>query len=309
MTDDPVPDPSLPDSEGLDGEAASEEELNALLAAATSLADEVSEDIGAKEEQAGASQEAVAASGAGEHPSDIDARLADVETLLEETGKELGTVPTPDDGDEASSTDGGSASTPPSDVPDFMAEFTRPDDDAGTEPTSTDQPATPPADREVPDFMDEFTRPEPAKESDVPAGQEAVAKPTSGSDAATAPHSPAAARPGVVSSRNLEQTGALDATSDGLPDLDQAEVSSQFDELESASALPPATDNAWRDICRHLVALLSPMALRLSEHGVRVLEAADGPTQRLGAGARHVIGWVAIATIGTSLIVYVVSLF
>ena len=47
--------------------------------------------------------------------------------------------------------------------------------------------------------------------------------------------------------------------------------------------------------------------MRLCELGVIGLEAADKPLVRLGPRIRMVAGWLALATLGTSVIVFVVS--
>jgi hypothetical protein len=49
--------------------------------------------------------------------------------------------------------------------------------------------------------------------------------------------------------------------------------------------------------------------MALSRYGVQVLELMDRPVQRLSRGVRRVLGWAAVATLATSVIVYIVSLF
>ena len=62
---------------------------------------------------------------------------------------------------------------------------------------------------------------------------------------------------------------------------------------------------ALRSFIRHLT--LPPLSV--SEGVAGLLEVMDRPARRLGPGARQAIGWLAIATLGTSLIVFLVSLF
>jgi hypothetical protein len=42
---------------------------------------------------------------------------------------------------------------------------------------------------------------------------------------------------------------------------------------------------------------------------VRILEKMDEPVSGMGQSVRRLIGWVAIATFGTSVVVYVISIF
>ncbi len=59
---------------------------------------------------------------------------------------------------------------------------------------------------------------------------------------------------------------------------------------------------------RSAAARLSPPVLAVSERVVNILEVADRPLGRVGDSVRRVIGWVAIATVGTSVIVFLYSL-
>jgi|GEM_PF-2754547 len=141
----------------------------------------------------------------------------------------------------------------------------------------------------VPDFMQEFTEP-----------------------ADDAPKTPAACH-------------AADNPSDfAEPEPSGPEVVAPKTDPRPVRARPPSTPRsprpekasarlgALRAVARCAAALVmfaSPIALRVADRGMDLLDVANRPVRWLGHGAREALGWLAIATLATSVLVFLVSLF
>ncbi|UCE61301.1 MAG: hypothetical protein JSU63_06045 [Phycisphaerales bacterium] len=357
MTDESVPDPPSPEPAGTDGEDPYEDELDALLAAATTLATEMSDEIGAPEEPTQASS----SDPEDDSPKDVEAQLGNLEGFLDQTSREIGTTPDKSDedgismdageppgtvlpavekveGDEVAPAsegdavdaveedqaapqmaetddadetmqptgeDANAATTTSPEIPDFMDEFTRPEGEAAPDPEESTEPAeTAPA---VPDFMSEFTEPE-GDAGGSPNAEEQPAGQTSGADvpdfmaeftdsAAATDSKASSVENGPAPAAHVQNTAAENESFVGA------------DDDETGAESGSGTGGFTSRLPRQVVARLEPLGLLACEGGVRALEAIDKPTQRVGNVARRIIGWVAIATLGTSVIVYICSLF
>ncbi len=157
----------------------------------------------------------------------------------------------------------------------------------------------------IPDFMKEFLDPEPEEEA-KPAE---TAKPPEVVTQATP--MPVQTKPGVVGTGMLHQV---------VKPTKEAE--SGVSDETPANATPKAQNPLVRIARRVLVSLLQrckqigpvkPLLMRAAywvcDKAVFVLEKIDKPVSGVGDLIRRVVGWVAVATLGTSAIVYIISLF
>lgn len=273
MNDDPAPDPN----DGLADSAALEEDIDRLLADAATLASDVSEEVGEAEPDPSMGT-APDPDPSQDVAADVDAQLANIEAMAAEASAEVGPV-----GDGPADSD---AQQPPADA-------------IATVPDPAPRPAPP-----VPDFMAEFTRPEPP--SDEPDGDDAAPSADRTDEGATAPAPPVPttaelAKKGVVSSKTIHAsepgTGPFGDADDEYSIRVPGEPEGLTDATERKASFP-----VW-------LGKATPVLLPLAEFAVRLLERLDAPTARVGGGLRQVIGWLAIATFGTSLIVLLISLF
>ena len=157
--------------------------------------------------------------------------------------------------------------------------------------------------------MAEFTRPAP----DVDLASEALESPTSQPTSAAATGDALWADPTVLSGAAAEP---------GLVGSDVADVAEGLPEPEvwkeparaTSAAEPLSTSNKQRagpeppGALQTAASRLSPRVAVLGDRIVTLLEVIDRPVAGISAGVRRAIGWVAIATIGVSLVVYVLSL-
>jgi hypothetical protein len=147
----------------------------------------------------------------------------------------------------------------------------------------------------IPDFMSEFMEPlEPpvsVSESDstyVPGSTDDGA-PT----VATTP------RPGVIG------TGLIGVV--GTPPPARAEhVEESPVEIRE---IPPSKLGKSLAVFKWVGAWMGPSVCRVGLRAVRVLEKLDEPVSGMSQPVRRLIGWVAIATLGTSVVVYAISFF
>lgn len=300
MADEPGQEPSSFDSsDGAGDEVVSEQELDDLLAEASALANEISADVGqppSESEDFGTADPTATPLGStnddvGDPPPDIDAQLAEVDDLLSRADAQLGVS------DDASPFHG-----PP-------------------EPTQAlEEPTTwkaPPAATETPEpqeLTNDSAQPDGA---DAVAGEDSLAgrnpsdlfEPWAGEPSLKDPVGPAAEPPADSASQapadpgELADGGAGQATgsSPGGTEVgeDHGEPDASSTSQRSARLVP------FHSCLRYV----SPPAQFVGERVAGLLEVMDRPTHRLGAGARQAIGWFAIATLGTSLIVILISLF
>jgi hypothetical protein len=278
----------------------SEQELDDVLAQASALASDLSDEVGAigrdgsDPEPAPQTQQPT---GTGAPGVDLDTELRELEKLVSETGDQLG--PDSADSDQARAPfaqDDPGPQTPPNalDVPDFMAELTEPDRaaDAGqpenAPPTTTDQsesladdPAAPQEAAQTPHAEGQLTG-----EAQSPAFQDHSA------------HDPHA-------KDNAHFDGSdLTAARDTEPETDSQRQSDTPPEDPT-----PPQPGRFEELARRATARLSPLAATTCDHIVTALEVVDRPFARVGNRIRYLAGWIAIATVGTSLVVYFLSLF
>ena len=293
MTDESNPgqNPSHP-PDGKDSEIISEQELDQILSQASSLAADLSEDVGSPDESG--TERSIS-----DTSQELDAELSELERLVSETAVEVdGTSETADE-----------AASAPEDRQVETTIDTLEDNDE--QPAQEDQepsaaePLLKPKPPPVPDFMDEFTHPE--EPLDGKSSSAVVPKPvvSSSQKATERPGAPVALpKPGVVRSRETE---AVDAA---VPSLDeealQTSVSThEGDESEAGvEQLPPL-----KRLMRQIPEKLSAGAWAACTKVVSVLDIIDRPLSRLGQVPRRLIGLAAIATAGTAVIVLLISLF
>lgn len=172
-----------------------------------------------------------------------------------------------------------------------------PTDDSGPQTDPAGLGATESGEENVPDFMKEFTGPDSTTPEPVP--------PVTSSEAG---QSPSAERPGVVGTGMLGVVGSVanpvgeDAGDEPAKDEPVVAESTQSKQPGRLAALAHST-------MVKLSASAAPMGLRVGDLGVRLLETIDRPFGRIGEPIRRIVGWVAIATFGTSTVAYFISLF
>ena len=301
VTDEPAPDPMPSDSPGLLGDTASEDELDTLLSQAASLSDEV---VG----QVGTSADQQASADTDDDPvPDVDAELAELEDLLSKTGAEIGREPLniselalPDVGTETlTENEVDTPSVEPTTAADSASEPAQPEGNTESSEKANSAPAPPDVDLDVPDFMSEFTEPAPEPKTVAPTDHiEAGSTSTATASANLGPD---------VSS--LEKKAAPTAVPAHVAVLAGREPAANFDATKPEAIPPDGTDNSKVGVRRRVATKITPLALPICDRAVRLLEALNRPTQRIGYAPRILIGWLAIATIGTSLIVFLISMF
>jgi hypothetical protein len=174
----------------------------------------------------------------------------------------------------------------------------------------------------VPDFMKEFLAADPAEDEPTPPPpatpgmqpvdtitlEEAVAK-----SPPKAPRPlPRGTKPGVVGTGMLGVVQETKVPATTTPPR-RARRTSLLAPLRRLHRKLSHASSALRGRLPHIPKSLrgpcGPPAMALSRYGVQVLELMDRPVQRLSRGVRRVLGWAAVATLATSVIVYIVSLF
>lgn len=279
--------------EGEPTDAGFEQELDAVLAKASSLAEGLSAEVGSSDAPP------VATVATSPHTDDnapvanLDEELSTLEGLLAKTETELhesaaggsavdGEDDTPGASGEAPPTTG-EAAAPDDQVPDFMAEFTGGQDPAA-DPSGELDPATSAA--------------LPSLEMEEPTGGASTA---------------ASSKPGVVGTGMLGVVGTPQpAKVEEDPPGAAASHSGVAENPEEQAAAPArgataASRSAVADVRRALADRLSPVTYTVAECTVRMLETADRPFRKLGETPRRWLGWLALATMGTSVVVFVLS--
>lgn len=253
----------------------SEEELNEVLGKADALAAELARQLGTADVAVASGDDKPSHGSAKdrEPDDDLEAELDELERLVAVAEEQLA--------DPA---------------------LTSESDEADSEAPSVDQdPDEPPApdgvadasDDEVPDFMAEFTT---ADESTTPVADKSAARPEP--------------KLGVVGTHLLGVVGSpasppvTQPPANAEPETEVANTtrSGALDRLVAAGA--PLMDR-----CLSLGAGISPLLLAGTERLVSWMELIHRPLPVLKETPRRIIGWVALATIGTSAIVFLLSLF
>ncbi len=108
-------------------------------------------------------------------------------------------------------------------------------------------------------------------------------------------------KPGVVSSGKIGVVGTH------TPNVDASAPGETPDEPAEADDRPHKFA-AFANVIRKATTPLSPMVLAGCERAVTLLESIDRPLGRISDPVRRLLGWLAIATIATSLLVFLYSL-
>jgi hypothetical protein len=260
-------------------ESGSEQELDEVLAQASALAADLSEQVGAGDDPHRAVDRPEVPPTDGGSQSDLEAELGELERLIANTGKDLET--------------GADTAAEPS---------------AGNPPAPPAAAEAPAPQTAIPDFMAEFTRPEGlAEDTTGRPGQPSPSSQQSGVGTHPSPQPVVVPKANAVGTtlRAAIATSNMESSSDAVGDDRQSHLpAEQRDESGPGTETSPGPAGAigtrmWR---------LGPVAIRASKPVVAALEIIDRPIARLGCGVRRLIGWIAIATIGTSAFVYLYSL-
>lgn len=257
----------------------SEQELEEVLAQASALATDLSEQLGmggddpSSDSLARDSNIAPAAAGTetGDSdsidnlPQDLDAELGELERLIAATRSDV--------------TETGEGSDEP--APSAEAPAQVPEEPAVADPGPG---------KSVPDARD-----------DPPVDQRSSESAGLGPDM-TVPA--VSVKPGVVGSRKIGVVGTHTVS----PKVDASAPMETPDEPAEADDTPQRFAG-MANVIRGAATHLSPTVLAGCERAVNLLELIDRPLGRIGDPVRRLIGWVAIATIATSLLVFLYSLF
>lgn len=294
MTDNPQQDAPLPDPDGAGGEVVSEGDLDELLVEASQLASEISDEVGGAQADAtrSSAEDPLKSESVESDPSDlssslscddIDSQLADLDRLVDESQSEIGAPTLPDAAEVPSDLPPGEASTGEANRSDLSIAG---DPDAKDTLSGDAGDSTTPSEADLPDFMQEFTQP-----------------------ATDSPQEPENQGLSDLSEPVSETSSASSAFPASTQDAE-----AESGEFTRSTGQAAATDHAgrrkgMRSLITRLGHALSPMAFRATDKAVSVLEVFNSPTQRIGDGIRTAVGWIAIATIGTSVLVLLASLF
>lgn len=324
----PSPAPAGPNDAQLGG--VTEKELDDLLLQASELAADASHEVGVPATKPGASP----LPGPEELSSTLDDELGRLDGLIASAATEVGAEPL---GTSAVSTVT-PTSAESSSAPAKQNDPNAPPAPAGT-PSKTPASGGPAAARHVPDFMLEFTEPasdppatpSPAVEktsapapsgaarnaaaetasaaagaaagkaqrpSELAASNDAATATRAGTAATATPPSSASraatAKPGLVGTGML---GVIGTTASQQPQ--KASASATDASFDSASTESETEEAAHP---RRLADVLSPVIDLLE----RLLELLDRPFAKVGAGVKEIIGWVALATLGTAVVMYLI---
>jgi len=247
MTDDPSSNQLQPDLPGdADAGLLSAQELDEVLAQASSLATDLSEQVGKADEPGRAQANA---------PADLDTELKEMEQLASTMDAELGGGVGTMKGDSASAK---------SAVPDFMSEFMEPQ-----------QPTT--------------------------SANESHSSSAPGSSGNAAPTVAPTPRPGVIG------TGLIGVVGTSPPAIAKKAEKPLVEEIEETEEAPPSRPGRKLEVFKSIGARVGPLVSGVGLQAVRVLEKIDEPVSGMSQPVRRMIGWAAIATLGTSVVVYAIS--
>jgi len=170
-------------------------------------------------------------------------------------------------------------------------------------PTAEDAPAEEnQVDDDIPDFMREFMEPETPREAPsepAVATTDRIVETTS---------MPVQTKPGVVGTGMLHKIVRPDRA--GKQDQEK-EAPVEAVALSEADALRARLKGLLRLFKRipSPAPALGGIAFIVCDKGIALLEKVDKPMERLGYRVRTLIGWIAMATLGMSVVVYLISLF
>ncbi len=260
-------------------EMISETDLDDVLAQASSLAADLSQEIG---QDAGSPAAGTAPLDGGSTDATVEVGLDELERLVAATREEL--------------------------------------DGSDGEAAAPDPPSEEPADLAVPDFMSEFTEPSPPPPPDEPDGPDELPPPPAALDEPPPPAAIAAPNDSQVVSDPSLGIVATGTVKQEAPPEPLGVVGTQSPVVAEDTSSPKVDDSAVEApteptvskrvaLVRAIVAKAGPILLIVCDHGVSLLEKIDRPLQRIGQVPRRLLGWLAIATLGTSLVAFIVSAF
>ncbi len=322
-SDTPSPNPA-PDSSD---DVAAETEVDALLAEAAELAAEVSdelEDIQPEGDDSAASQASASDNALVPEAGDVDAQLAALDALIDQASQEIGqqdtdpadSCPAEDHTTEVHTEEADSPSALPTDQ---QVSTTADSGDASAELTApeTEEDMQQAMDA-IPDFMQDLTG--PAEEKPASDTSSAQAPPTVASQDLAADGIPSSS---VEATKDATNDAANDASKDVANDAAKTAEQELLATGRTRSLAPTTAPSADQDQSPteqpsakpsrmpslHIPPKISEAAVSICDRAVTVLEMVDRPTERIGQRPRVVMGLVALATLGTAIIVFVASLF
>lgn len=285
---------SSPDPDGAGGEVVSEDDLDALLVEASKLASEISGEVGGAQADAIplSAENQFESESARNEPSDlsssfsgddIDSQLANVDRLVDESRSEIGAPTEPDAAEVPSDLPSGESPTSGVDRSDLPIAG---DLDANNDSSTDTGDSTAPPEEDLPDFMQELTQPaiDSPLESEHQKASD-LSEPVSENSSVSSARQPTTPTADAESGESTRSTGQAAATDRARP------------------------MKGMRLLITRLGHTLSPMAIVVADKAISVIEVVNSPTQRFGIGIRTAVGWLAIATIGTSVVVFLTSLF
>lgn len=176
-----------------------------------------------------------------------------------------------------------------------------PDEEDGDDTDDSDARSAAGTSDAVPDFMMEFTEPAPAPAAETPVPD--PPPPSISEPAPAAGHKPVDPAMGVVGAPVVEDEGEAEA------ELEEAihDVDAELQERAQAESEEQAA--AELKGLAALKAKVSPLIdLALSGAG-RGLEAVDSPLNSRDPRIRTLTGFIALSTLGTAVVVYLITLF
>lgn len=292
MTDEQTPDQSQPDSEGSDSidEFGSDEELDQLLAEAASLASDLSQEVGDASEEGGSESPPPDSDQTDDVSAMLDAELAALEALVSDTSDELGDAN--DDSTDTSATASEPEAEPVSAPQEIQAlDIPVEGDAADNIPVFDDvQPddAQPVDVIDTPSSMDDKVQ----EVEEIPAVITQPQQDPPSEDQPTPQMVVQSRKPGVVGSGLM---GAVKGKGKSKKDEDDTDIEEE----------PPIPK--WLQLLNEKV---SPVALVVCSRGAKILDKLDSRIgDKVNDQIKTLVGWAAIATLGTSIIIYILSLF
>jgi len=295
MTDESSAVPPSSDDPGLELGSCPEDELDSLLEQAVTLANAVTEEIGTTDGPSFSPYEALDSDLSDSADAAVDERLGELDGLLGRTREELGTA-------------------------------TASDHEVPAEPPPKEATASASPEDDMPDFMAELTRPEVRPEADVPPHTPSPANAASGAsrrgatstkcDPATtfaaAPHNSderAGAEAEAVILEDLSLSPVAPPSAAPHAAAGEENLAAELDKPVPARKVSRRLAAGAAFLRKRIIDKAASSAIFVCDSVVHVLELLDRPIARLGYVGRRMIGWLAIATMGTSIVVYVISMF
>ena len=176
-----------------------------------------------------------------------------------------------------------------------------PDESFGSDVASSSEDAA----ATIPDFMDEFTHATGAGDGPSDSSPAPTDAPlaSDGGEASPGPLPQAKPKPGVIGTGIIGVATAKPPAPQPFADDDPVEEASS-----RRSVTPRETFARFTGLATSAAQSLLTLTLPAADRVVGLLEKGDRPLAKLNAPIRRVIGWLAIATLGTSAFVFFWSL-